>query len=84
MAASVQKVTEDIMVKITKNLFEYKIPNLCLAGGVALNCLQMKNFKRKYLIIFIQLALVMLGVPEGKNGILVLKGNQRSMSQKIR
>ena len=39
MAASVQKVTEDIMVKITKNLFnEYKIPNLCLAGGVALNC----------------------------------------------
>ena len=39
IAASIQKVTEDLMVKIAKNLFsEYKIPNLCLAGGVALNC----------------------------------------------
>ena len=39
IAASIQKVTEDIMLKITKNLYEvYKIPNLCLAGGVALNC----------------------------------------------
>ena len=39
IAASIQKVTEDLMLKIAKNLFnEYKIPNLCLAGGVALNC----------------------------------------------
>ena len=39
IAASIQKVTEDIILKITKNLYEvYKIPNLCLAGGVALNC----------------------------------------------
>ena len=39
LAASIQKVTEDILVKITKNLSnEFKIPNLCLAGGVALNC----------------------------------------------
>ena len=39
MAASIQKVTEDILLKIVKNLqLEYKIPNLCLAGGVALNC----------------------------------------------
>ena len=39
IAASIQKVTEDVMIKITKSLRnEFKIPNLCLAGGVALNC----------------------------------------------
>ncbi len=39
IGASVQKVTEDIMVKIARNLRkEYGIENLCLAGGVALNC----------------------------------------------
>ncbi len=39
IAASIQKVTEDIMIKLAKNLKkEYNLPNLCLAGGVALNC----------------------------------------------
>ena len=39
IAASIQKVTEDIMIKLAKSLRnEYKIKNLCLAGGVALNC----------------------------------------------
>jgi len=39
IAASIQKITEDIMIKITKSLKkEYNISNLCLAGGVALNC----------------------------------------------
>jgi len=39
IGASIQKVTEDIMLKIAKNLRkEYGIENLCLAGGVALNC----------------------------------------------
>jgi carbamoyltransferase len=39
MARSVQEVTEEIELKITRNLRrEYGIPNLCLAGGVALNC----------------------------------------------
>ena len=39
VAASIQKVTEDIMVKLVKSLKEeFNIPNLCLAGGVALNC----------------------------------------------
>ena len=39
IAASIQKVTEDIMIKLTKSIREeYKIKNLCLAGGVALNC----------------------------------------------
>ena len=39
IAASIQSVTEDVMLKITNSLAkEYKIKNLCLAGGVALNC----------------------------------------------
>ena len=39
VAASIQKVTEYIMVKIARNLAgEYESKNLCLAGGVALNC----------------------------------------------
>ena len=39
IAASIQAVTEEIVLKITRNLSkEYKIKNLCLAGGVALNC----------------------------------------------
>ena len=39
IAASIQNVTEKIMLLLAKSLKkEYQIPNLCLAGGVALNC----------------------------------------------
>jgi carbamoyltransferase len=39
IASSIQKVTEEILVKMTQSLFkEFKIDNLCLGGGVALNC----------------------------------------------
>ena len=39
IAASIQSVTEEIILRLTKNISkEYKIKNLCLAGGVALNC----------------------------------------------
>ncbi|WP_075522243.1 carbamoyltransferase family protein [Candidatus Pelagibacter communis] len=39
IAASIQKITEDIMIKLAKSIRqEYNIKNLCLAGGVALNC----------------------------------------------
>ena len=39
IASSIQAVTEEIILRLTKNLAkEYKIKNLCLAGGVALNC----------------------------------------------
>ena len=39
IAASIQKVTEDIVIKIAKNISEETgEKNLCLAGGVALNC----------------------------------------------
>src|SRR5262249_38180272 len=34
-----QAVTDEILLRLTRNLArEYRIPNLCLAGGVALNC----------------------------------------------
>ena len=39
IAASIQKVTEKIMLMMARSLkAEYNLPNLCLAGGVALNC----------------------------------------------
>ena len=39
IAASIQAVTEEIVLRLTQSLLkEYKIKNLCLAGGVALNC----------------------------------------------
>ena len=52
IAASVQSVTEEVVLTMTKSLAkEYSIPNLCMAGGVALNCvangkiLRDKSFK---------------------------------------
>jgi len=39
IASSIQKVTEEIMISLAKSIRkEYDIKNLCLAGGVALNC----------------------------------------------
>jgi len=39
IAASIQVVIEEIVLRLTKHIaLEYKIKNLCLAGGVALNC----------------------------------------------
>jgi carbamoyltransferase len=39
VAASIQAVTDAIMLRLTRALAaEFKMPNLCLAGGVALNC----------------------------------------------
>ena len=39
IAASVQEVTEEIIIRITRFAYnEYGLQNLCLAGGVALNC----------------------------------------------
>ncbi len=51
LAASVQAVTEEVMDRMVKSLSEdYKgIENLCLAGGVALNCVANgKILKRNY------------------------------------
>src|SRR5438874_10570869 len=52
LAASVQQVTEEIVLRLTRSLArEGRSDNLCLAGGVALNCvangkiLRERNFK---------------------------------------
>ncbi len=39
LAASIQAVTDEIMIRNARDLYrQYKLPNLCMAGGVALNC----------------------------------------------
>lgn len=39
IAASIQAVTEEVALRMTRSLAaEYGMPNLCMAGGVALNC----------------------------------------------
>ena len=39
IAASIQAVTEEMALRLVRALAaEYKMPNLCIAGGVALNC----------------------------------------------
>ncbi len=39
IASSVQAVTEEVVLTMTRSLAkEYNMPNLCMAGGVALNC----------------------------------------------
>ena len=57
IAASVQKVLEEVLILITDNLSEeYKISNLCLAGGVALNCVANGKIRErgKFKRIFVQ------------------------------
>ena len=47
IASSIQQVTEEIMILIVKSIKEeYKINNLCLAGGVALNCVANGKIKK--------------------------------------
>ena len=39
IASSIQAITEEVVLKLTRDIAkEFKIKNLCLAGGVALNC----------------------------------------------
>ena len=39
IAASIQAVTEEVILRLTRSLArEHRVANLCLAGGVALNC----------------------------------------------
>ena len=48
LAASIQKVTEDILIDIVKDIaIETGEKNLCLAGGVALNCVANGILKRE-------------------------------------
>lgn len=47
IAASVQAVTEEVMLALTRSLAqEYGLANLCMAGGVALNCVANGKIQR--------------------------------------
>ena len=57
IASSIQKVTEEIMIKLCQSLKkEFNKRNLCLAGGVALNCVANGKIKEKKIFenIFVQ------------------------------
>ena len=66
IASSIQKVTEEIMIKLAKSVRkEYGIKNLCLAGGVALNCVAngkilQEKFLKTYGYSLLQVMLVAL------------------------
>jgi carbamoyltransferase len=48
IAASIQKVTEDVVLRLARTLHkETGIDNLCLAGGVALNCVSNGKIERE-------------------------------------
>ena len=48
IASSIQEVTEEIMIKLCSSLKkEYGLSNLCLAGGVALNCVANGKIKKQ-------------------------------------
>ena len=51
IASSIQKVTEEIILKIVNNIAQVTHEkNLCLAGGVALNCVANAAIKRSNLL----------------------------------
>ena len=57
VASSIQKVTEEIMIKLSYSLKkEFNKKNLCLAGGVALNCVANGKIKEAKIFdnIFVQ------------------------------
>tara|TARA_X000000950_G_scaffold262496_1_gene333830 strand:- start:1785 stop:3608 length:1824 start_codon:yes stop_codon:yes gene_type:complete len=55
IASSIQNVTEEVLLKILKSLKnEYKIENLCMAGGVALNCVANGLIKKLFKNLWIQ------------------------------
>jgi hypothetical protein len=48
IAASIQKVTEEIMLRMARHVHETTgLDNLCLAGGVALNCVANERIDRE-------------------------------------
>ena len=85
IASSIQKVTEEIMIKLAKAIRnEYGIKNLCLAGGVALNCVANGKILKKKIFdnIWIQTA---AGDAGGSLGAALAlwytdKGNKRTVN----
>ena len=87
IAASIQKVTEEVMINLAKSIRkEYNIKNLCLAGGVALNCVANGKILKKKIFenIWIQPAAGDAGGSLGAALALwhIDQGNKRSVNLK--
>ena len=87
IASSIQKVTEEIMIKLAKSIRnEYGVKNLCLAGGVALNCVANGKLLQKKIFdnIWIQPAAGDAGGSLGAALALwhIEKGNKREINLK--
>ena len=87
IASSIQKVTEEIMINLVKSIRkEYGIKNLCLAGGVALNCVANGKILKEKIFenIWIQPAAGDAGGSLGAALALwhIDLGNKRSVNQK--
>tara|TARA_B100001057_G_scaffold446370_1_gene484855 strand:- start:41 stop:1876 length:1836 start_codon:yes stop_codon:yes gene_type:complete len=85
IAASIQKITEEIMLKLARSIRnEYNIKNLCLAGGVALNCVANGKILKENIFdnIWIQPAAGDAGGSLGAALALwhIEQGNQRSIN----
>ena len=71
MAASIQKVTEEILLRMARHVHnDVGLPRLCLAGGVALNCVANGRILREgpYDTIWIQPAAGDAGGARGSGG----------------
>ncbi len=87
IAASIQKVTEEIMISLARSIRkEYGIKNLCLAGGVALNCVANGKILKEKIFdnIWIQPAAGDAGGSLGAALALwyIEKGNKRTINPK--
>lgn len=83
VAASLQKVTEEIVLRMARHLYkETRLENLCLAGGVALNCVANGRIIKEtpFKNIFIQPAAGDAGAAVGAASYIYnsLLGNKRS------
>ena len=83
IAASIQSVTEEIVIKIVSDLKkEFQIDNLCLAGGVALNCVANGKILKKNIFknIWIQPA---AGDAGGALGSILAFGIMRKTTKEL-
>ena len=87
IASSIQKVTEEIMINLVKSIRkDYGIKNLCLAGGVALNCVANGKILREKIFDNIWIQPAAGGAGGSLGAALALwhidLGNKRSVNQK--
>lgn len=83
IAASIQAVTETVVLRLAKTLHEETgVKNLCLAGGVALNCVANGRLQREgpFENLWIQPAAGDAGGALGAASVAWYQSNERSLS----